>query len=192
MDDLFAAPAGHHSLFFALLPDPAAIAGIRAAQRALEVGLPTQRGGGVPDRRLHLTLHWLGEWSQLPEGVVAAARAAAAQPVQAPFVLCLDRAECFGHGEAIWVLRPSAPPEALAVLHRELAAALGRQRLRLPPGPPFAPHVTVRRRAGTRFAACPVPVVEWDVHDFALLHSRRSAAGTVYDILGRWPLTATG
>lgn len=192
MDDLFAAPAGHHSLFFALLPDPAAIAGIRAAQRALEEGLPPQRGSGTPDGRLHLTLHWLGEWSELPGSTVAAARTAAAQLVQAPFVLRLDQAGCFGHGEPIWVLRPSAPPAGLAALHRGLAAALGRQRLRLPPGPAFAPHVTLRRRATSRFAACPVPAMEWGVQDFALLHSQRSGAGTTYDILGRWPLRVAG
>jgi len=188
MDDLFAAPEEHHSLFFALLPDACTIAGIHAARQALEAGLPSQRGAGVPDDRLHLTLQWLGEWSQLPQGVVDAARSAGGSLQLDGFDLCLDQAECFGHGEAIWVLRPSAPPQELPALHAALARALGQQRLRLPPGPAFAPHVTVRRRASTRFAPCATPAVAWQVRDFALLHSRRTTAGTTYQVLGRWPL----
>ena len=133
MDDLFAAPAEHHSLFFALLPDPATIAGIRRAQRALEDGQPPQRGGGTPDGRLHLTLHWLGEWSQLPGSTVAAARAAAAQLVQAPFGLSLDQAGCFGHGEVVWVLRPSAPPQALGAL--QVVLRVGRPLVDVPATP---------------------------------------------------------
>src|SRR5690606_36699996 len=78
VDDLFAAADEHHSLFFALLPAPPVVAGIRAAQQALEAALPPQSGAGVPDARLHLTLHWLGEWSQLPQVLVEDACIAAA------------------------------------------------------------------------------------------------------------------
>lgn len=192
MDDLFAAPDEHHSLFFALLPDPAAVAGIQATRQALEAGLPPQKGAGVPEARLHLTLHWLGEWSQLPEAVVDGARAAAAA-VHAPgFTLRLDHAACFGHGEAIWVLQPGehspAAPDALSGLHRALAASLARHRVRLPASPAFAPHVTLRRRATCRLAAQPVPPVVWEVEAFCLLHSRRTPDGTRYTVLGRWPL----
>ncbi|WP_051412554.1 2'-5' RNA ligase family protein [Pseudoxanthomonas sp. J35] len=189
-EDLFGTPAGHHSLFLALLPDAATVQALRAAQRALEAGLPPQRGPGVPDERLHLTLHWLGEWPQLPELTVDAARAAAASVRQAPFVARLDMADCFGRGEAVWVLRCAAPPPDLHALYDRLATALVRQRIRLPSTSPFVPHATLRRRASIRFPARAIPPVGWPAADFALVHSQRDAAGTVYRVLGRWPLRA--
>ena len=190
MGDLFAAADARHSLFFALLPGPAEAAAIRAARQALEAGQPPQRGAGVPDERLHLTLHWLGEWSQLPQALADDARAAAAQVRQAGFVLRLDQAECFGRGEAIWVLRPSAPPPALERLHQALATALAGRRIRLPAGPAFAPHVTVRRRASVRFPVQPVAPVDWRVDGFALLQSVHGSGGVRYEVLQRWPLAA--
>lgn len=192
MDDLFAAPVEHHSLFFALVPDPTGLSGLRAARQALEAELPAQRGPGVADERLHLTLHWLGEWSQLPQAVVDDARVAAAEVRQPPFELRLDQAGCFGRGEAIWVLQPSAPPPALVGLHQDLAQALARHRLRLPPGPAFAPHVTLRRRATARFPARAVPPATWTARGFVLLHSLRTAGRTGYQELGRWPLRPPG
>lgn len=186
--DLFAAPAGLHSLFFALLPDPASVAALGRARTALEATLPPQRGAGIPEARLHLTLHWLGEWSQLPPQAVAAARQAAGLVQGEAFTLRLDQADCFGHAEAIWVLRPSAPPAALSALHRDLAAALARQRFRLLGGPAFAPHVSLRRRATARFAARSLPPVEWPVDGFALVHSEREAGRTAYHLIDRWPL----
>jgi len=185
---LFAAPEQVHSLFFALCPDPGTAAALVAARQALEQGLAPERGGGVPPERLHLTLHWLGEWSQLPAATVQAAVAAAASQDQPGFELLLDRADCFGHGEAVWVLRPSAPPPELLGLHAGLGAALARQRLRLPPGPPFAPHVTLRRRARQRLAAGPVPALAWRVSHFELLESVRGTGQSGYRRLGQWPL----
>lgn len=188
--DLFGTPAQHHSLFFALLPDAATVGALRDARQVLEAALPPQRGAGVADARLHLTLHWLGEWSQLPEATVDAARAAAARVRGPGFALRLDAADCFGGGEAVWVLRCTAPPPALLALHRALAAALARQRIRLPAGPAFVPHVTLRRRASVRFPARAVPPVEWAVADFALVHSLRGPAAAEYHELGRWRLQA--
>lgn len=190
MGDLFAAADEHHSLFFALVPAPPVVAAIQAARQALEAGLAPQRGGGVPDERLHLTLHWLGEWSRLPQALVDDACAVAARMRLSGFELRLDQAECFGHAESIWVLRPSQPPRQLEELHRALAAALAARRVRVPVGPSFAPHVTVRRRASVRFPPQPVPPVEWRVDRFALLQSLRTGAGTRYRVLGEWPLSA--
>ncbi len=186
--DLFATPETQHSLFFALLPDAATAAAIAAARDALEAGLPPQRGAAVPEARLHMTLHWRGEWSQLPDSAVAAACAAATTVDVPRFHLVLDRAECFGHGETVWVLRPSMPPAGLQALHHGLAQALARQRLRLPSAPAFAPHVSLRRRASARFAARPVPALAWPVHEVALVHSERAAGRTGYRVVGRWPL----
>src|SRR5690606_41535736 len=109
MDDLFAAPEEHHSLFFALLPDACTIAGIHAARQALEAALPSQRGAGVPDDRLHLTLQWLGECTQLPNGVVDACRTARGALQLDGFDPCLDQSKCSRHGSAIWVVLPVAP-----------------------------------------------------------------------------------
>lgn len=188
--DLFGAPPPRrHSLFFALLPDAATVAALRAARQALEAELPPQRGRGVPDGKLHLTLHWLGEWSQPPQATVDAAREAAAAVRVPRFSVTLDTADCFGRCEAVWVLRGAASPPLLA-LHGTLATELAQRRVRVPPGSGFAPHVTLRRRASVRIVPRPLPPVHWTVGDFALLESVRGPGSAGYRLLGRWPLQA--
>lgn len=189
--DLFGAAEPRHSLFFALVPPAAVIEAIDAARGALEAGLPAEPGRPVPPQRLHLTLSWLGEWAVLPPAALQGARHAATGLDQAGFVLQLDAAACFGRGEVVWVLRPSAPPAALAALQQALVQAMLRQGLRPAGGHAFSPHVSLRRRAATAFEPRPAGPVAWPVDGFALIHSERTDAGVDYHTLGHWPLART-
>jgi len=186
--DLFGGAEPRHSLFFALLPAPEVASAIAGAGDAIASGLPAQAGRPVPVHRLHLTLCWLGEWAALPPSTVAAARLAAERLRQPAFALRLDQAACFGHGEVVWVLCPASPPQALGALHDALVHALLHQGQRPAGGQRFAPHVSLRRRATTHFAAMPAGPVDWPVAELALVHSERGAGGVDYHVLGRWPL----
>lgn len=148
-------------LFLALWPDAATRRGLAAWRDAF--GWP-RAAAPVPDERLHLTLHFIGN--------VAAARlpelgAGLRVPVT-PFELCLDEAVVWPHGLA--VLGARRPSDRLAALHAALAGAL--VRLGLPVEQrAFRPHVTLARRAAGARPDAGVPPVHWAVQGYCLVQS---------------------
>ena len=83
-------------LFFAIFPDAAAasrIAGLVQRLRS-EHGL---KGNPLGTERFHITLHHLGDYAGLPQGVVADAIRAAAIIAMPQFEVTFDRAVSF-HG----------------------------------------------------------------------------------------------
>ncbi|WP_330163020.1 2'-5' RNA ligase family protein, partial [Xanthomonas translucens] len=110
----FAAPAARESLFFAVLPDAA------TAQRMFALGERVRaahglRGPGLPVERLHLTLHYLGEYAGMPPRLLQQAHAVGQALAAAPFELCFDRVLSFrGRGRARpLVLHGDGEPPAL-------------------------------------------------------------------------------
>ncbi|HOW48477.1 MAG TPA: RNA 2',3'-cyclic phosphodiesterase [Rubrivivax sp.] len=148
-------------LFLALWPG----ARVRAAlaRRRDRFSWPTG-AAPVPDERLHLTLHFIGE--------VAAARVPAlADALRAPaprFELVLDSVAVWRGGLA--VLRPSTLPDELLALHAALGAALHAAGLPVETRP-FRPHVTLARRAAGAAHAGAAPPVHWPVAGYALVRS---------------------
>ncbi|MEO6291836.1 MAG: 2'-5' RNA ligase family protein, partial [Burkholderiaceae bacterium] len=82
-------------LFFAILPDPATAARIGAFTQQLssEHGL---RGRPLLADRLHITLHHLGDYAGLPDGLIDSACQAAGQIKTAPFDVTFERVLSFG------------------------------------------------------------------------------------------------
>ncbi len=82
-------------LFFAILPDPATAGQIGAFTQQLSVdhGL---RGKPLLADRLHITLHHLGDYAGLPEGLIDRACQAAAHIHAAPFNVRFERVLSFG------------------------------------------------------------------------------------------------
>lgn len=117
----------------------------------------------VPDDKLHLTLHFLGDVDD-----ARAAQLAAASPVASGAVeLHFGTAAIWHNGIA--VLEPLAPPQALFDLH----AALGRQLLDIglvPEARPYRPHVTMARRAGNAHSPA-APSLTWRADEYALVAS---------------------
>jgi 2'-5' RNA ligase len=180
-------PPRLQTLFFALLPDAAACVAMRGAAEDV-VAAQGSRERLIGAVRYHVTLHFLGRFESLPDGLVGAARAAADDVACPRFDLAFDRAGSFSAAQPPWVLLASRPPEALLALWRSLGEALARGGVALPAGTRrFVPHVTFAygRRALPETAVAPIA---WSVAEFALLAHRAGEAR--HEVLGRWPASA--
>jgi len=122
----------------------------------------------VDDAKMHLTLHFIGAFAR--DRMAALESTLASLPIE-PATLHALGPEVWRGGIA--VLRFSAEP-ALAALHAAIGAALHDFGVALDPRP-FAPHVTLARRA--RGAAPPrTPLdLQWQASGFALVESVRGA-----------------
>jgi 2'-5' RNA ligase len=165
-------------LFFALWPPPA----IQTALAAWADRLTAAGGAPAHPADVHLTLVFLGDVTQARRDCY---EQAAGQIRGAPFELTLDR---FGHWSRSGILwaGPSAAPAPLTRLVDDLHAALQACGF-TPERRPFAPHLTLRRRA-RMLPSVPIdPVPSWRPGEFVLAVSQRGPAPR-YRILRRWPL----
>jgi 2'-5' RNA ligase len=173
----------HLRLFFALWPDVAAA----RATAALATVVAAQSGGKVtPPERIHLTLAFLG--SQ-PASSVDAIIAGVASTAIAPFAIQFDCIGAWRKTGIAW-LAPSDSPPALIELNRALVSSL-KPLLSLPDERPFAPHVTLARRAyrTPQMAGLATPVA-WRVDAFSLVCSQPGSSGPAYRRVAQWPLAA--
>lgn len=181
-----APPEPTDRLFFALFPDAATAARIRALAEAF-CGRHGLAGKLLEPERLHITLFHVGDWAGLPADTVQAAQTAAARLRAAPFALSLNQIMSFSPHRA-------RPPLVLkaeggnAALH-EMRAALGRELAKVGLGrcvtAAFEPHVTLSYPP----QAAPTETVEplgWNAGEFVLVHSLLGK--TVHIPLQRWPL----
>jgi 2'-5' RNA ligase len=158
-------------LFIALWPTPATRAAVVAAQDALRWPAGARR---VAASDLHLTLVFIGA---VPQGLLGQVTQAAGL-ASVRLKLRLDRLEVWKGATA--VLRPSTVPDALADLQCRVVQAL--QSAGLPfDARPFAPHVTLARKAGG-ITATAVPPVRWRSAGHVLALS----AGGRYRVIARF------
>lgn len=132
------------------------------------------RGNYTKEENLHLTLAFIGEYSD-PQFVMDALEAVSFRP----FVLRLNG---FGNfGDLWWAgMEDSAP---LAAIVRRIRRALGdagipfdRKR--------FSPHITLIRRADGRMPGINVEKVEMTVSGISLMRSDRGRNGMIYTEIG--------
>lgn len=184
----FAAPAPRESLFFAVLPDPA------TAQRAFAIGERLRaehglRGRALPVERLHLTLHYLGEYAGIPPRLLQQAHAAGQALEAAPFELCFDRVASFG-GRARTrplVLLGDGEPSALRYLREALQRQLGRQGVATRADPVFVPHLTLSYDE-QMVPPQTVPELRCTVATVSLIRSVQGQGRYVHE--ATWPLSA--
>jgi len=181
-------PAPSNRLFFAVLPDAAATAQASAITDALfsAHGLSGRRLDG---KRLHISLHHLGDYAGLPVELLARAQAVGDGLRHAPVAIRFDRAGSFvrRHRTLPLVLRGGGQVIPLIAFQHALGLAMARQGFRHAPSSHYTPHMTLFY--DQRYvAACEVPAVEWTARDFVLI---RSLIGkSRYEVMGRWPLDA--
>lgn len=172
-----------HRLFFALTPDDDVRRQIAEAAAALRSAY-APRGRWINDQRYHLTLQFLGDFHELPQGDIVVAKQAASL-VQAPaFDLPLDRAGGFSSSH-VWWLGCATMPDGLQRLWTELGLSLAKARVRTHGSHALTPHVTVLRNAAAMLPPTPIAPVSWRVREFALIHSNNP---NPYQVLGRWSL----
>lgn len=185
----FAEPAPRESLFFALLPDAA------AAERAAAAGTRLReqhglRGRLLPRERLHVTLHYLGEYAGVPPTLLAQARAAAQALRAEPFELRFDQAGSFsGNPRARpLVLRGDAQcQQALHRLRQALLQALGRHGVAARAEAAYVPHMTLAYDERL-LPLQAVPEVAWTVRELVLVRSLQGQGRHLRE--GTWPLQA--
>ena len=171
-------------VFFALWPD--ADARERLAALATEVAARTQ-GRAPPAGNLHVTLAFIGD---IPIARVDALRVIGASVAAraTPFVLTLDCTGTF-RGTGITWAGAAHPPERLAELARNLAAALAAQDFAVERRP-FSPHVTLARRCKAAEVRSIEAPIQWTVTRLALDASEPRSSAPHYRDLASWPLSA--
>ena len=177
-----------HRLFFALLPQPADAARIFHLGQQLRsaAGL---RGKPVAADCLHVSLHGLGDYPDLPEQLVGAA-CEAGDAVRVPqFDVAFDCAGSFGghggRGKRPFVLWSTDEIDLLVLFHRGLATAMARAGLSKWIVPQFTPHITLLY--DSRIAAPrAIDAVRFPVHEFVLVDSLIRQGRHVP--IARWPL----
>ena len=166
-------------VFFALWPE----SGVQSSLHRHAGELHRQLGGKLTRQEsIHLTLVFLGDVAldRLDE-----ARAAGARAGFEPFNLNIETAGCWTHNRIAW-LAPLATPAPLLALVNGLEAALNQAGFNFDVRP-YAPHITVLRKARCRSMDATLTPVEWRVQDFVLVRSALDSAGSRYRIIGRWP-----
>jgi RNA 2',3'-cyclic 3'-phosphodiesterase len=177
------------SVFLALFPDPA------TADRIIEQASHLRRTHGLtgrlrPVRHLHLSLHHLGRFLEVPPWLVSGTTeiCEAITARVPPFEIALDRVLSFRSGKArrpfVLASRPDANP-ALQAFHYLLGEALARAGLSADGRASLTPHVTMLYDP-QMIEEMAVETVGWRVSELALIGSH--VGETKYDWLQRWEL----
>ncbi len=165
-------------VFFALWPNQV----VRAALAELSRQVHSYCGGRSADAAsLHMTLAFLGA---VPEKRIDALRAMASEVRFARFTLELDSVGCWRHNHIAWIAPQTASPglsDLVAKLEAQLAVSGFTFDQR-----PFAPHVTLVRKADCKsgLPSCAAP--GWQIEEFVLVESAIGHPGTAYRIIGCW------
>jgi 2'-5' RNA ligase len=169
-------------VFFALWPDEkprAALANLGKDLHAL------YKGRMVPATSLHMTLVFVGN---VPELRLSNLSAVALALKGNAFKLDLNRYGCWPCSQVAWVGAESVPP-ALASLVEQLKTHLAGVGMGFD-AKPFAPHITLIRKARCLKQEAVIKPIRWSVTRFVLVQSRMDASGSRYEILNSWSLTS--
>lgn len=167
-------------LFFALWPPDRVGAGVAQGIQA-EAGSARR----MPIENWHVTLAFLGHLDASQE---AAARAAADAVRVPPFTLELDRLGAFPRAQVVWA-GPSRVPAEGQQLARQLREGL-RDRGIAVDLRPFAPHMTLLRKARRVPEGWKIAAVSWPIERFVLVHSQTLPTGSRYELIDSWALSA--
>jgi len=167
-------------VFFALWPDGALRTAL--AELAREVAQEAH-GRATTQENLHLTLAFLGDQSARQ---VRALKALAGAVASHRFQLALDEIGSFARTGIAW-LGASAPQLELVALQSRLALALREAGFSLDERP-YAPHLTLARRAGAPVRRALARPILWNVNSFVLAASNLGRERPIYRVLAEWAL----
>jgi len=174
-------PATTLRVFFALWPDSP----LQTALHNLGSGLNTGCGGhAVRPETIHLTLAFI---AALPADRLEALYAAAARVSTPAFDWQVDQLGYWRRNQLLWA-GTSQSPEALTRLVSCLHAALNDAGLAFDDSKPFAPHITLLRKARCKQLVQPPQALHWQVREFVLVQSETTDKGANYRVMRRWPL----
>lgn len=176
------APSGKSTarVFFALWPDGQVRQQLDQAAIALHKGCG---GRKTKAETIHLTLVFLGE---VEMERLDRLRSAAAAIDGRRFCLEIDRLGYWKHNRIAWAGSGQCPAE-LQNLVNALEDGLSGEGLRFDRRP-YSPHLTLVRKALCREAVRLPETIRWEVSEFVLVQSALASSGSVYTVIGRWPL----
>lgn len=166
--------------FFALWPDSE----IRNKLEAVSKRLPDRCGRKVTVGNLHITLVFLGNVEQ---SVMERIRLETDGVRGGEFTLILDRHGWWKRPQVIW-LGTDTVPGSLEDLASRLNAVAAGHGLRVETRP-YAPHLTLVRKAKRPLRGFAYTPIYWEIRDFCLVQSVTHAAGAEYRVVQNWPLT---
>lgn len=140
-------------------------------------------GRRVPKANLHLTLAFVGSVSQ---DQLRQLQSPPARVFPQTFILKLDTWGCWNEKGIGW-LGPSHIPASLRSLAENLGDWLRAAGIKLETRP-FAPHVTLVRRANDEALPAAMTPLDWPVSEVVLLDSVLTIGGARYSALGAWKL----
>lgn len=177
-----------YRLLLAIFPDAEAIDSIRNHQTSLskEFGL---MGKPRPGDILHVTLHHVADYPEIPHRAIASATEAAASALsgRASFEVVFDHVRSFRlrpQNHAFVLMNPNGNPPLMA-LHRQLITELAKRRLATARDFQREPHITMLYDKQL-LPLHPVSPVRWQVKEVVLFLSHLGA--TKYERLGSWEL----
>ncbi|MES9878611.1 MAG: RNA 2',3'-cyclic phosphodiesterase [Candidatus Sedimenticola sp. PURPLELP] len=170
---------GAQRLFFAIWPDHRVRQGLLRIARSL----PEHGGRELHPDDLHITLAFLGmvETDRYDCVIEAADRVSGA-----PFTLTLDHIDYWKRPKILWC-GPRDTPSGLSQLVQNLQERLSVCGFE-PEERPYAPHVTLARKARHVDAYPLEKTMEWEVGEFALVVSRGGREPPHYQVLKKWTL----
>lgn len=176
------------SLFFALQPDVNAIAQLNEVAAALRVQHPLSARFISADR-LHVTLHFVGDFSEITQAQLDGAHAAAAAIKLPAFDVSFDKVLSFqsAKAERPLVLTSTSAMTALQLFRYELGDQLRRRGIKAEKAK-FTPHITLSYDEYALDEQVLATPIKWAAHEFVLIKS--FVGKSRYEILGRWPLGA--
>ena len=182
--DLFGETQATDRLFFALFPDPDALAQIAGTGEVLRREHRLKRPVHSLDH-LHITLFHLGDFVGLPRDLIRDAVSAAEAMRAAPFEVTFDHATSFPGrlGARPFILKGEEGLADLNGYRQALGQGLAEQGVRNTSA--FTPHLTLLYDEAI-IEPYPITPISWIVRELVLVrsHIRKS----VYEPLGRWPL----
>ena len=173
-----------HNVFFGLMPDDTIRGRMVEAVKSLRANHDPQ-GRWLKPARYHMTLHFLGTFSELPEDRIAAAIRGAEGLRSPAFDLTLDRAGSFSGGIGWLGCARVEPP--LQHLWEELRQALAREHVATKGHTQFVPHVTVLRDARKSMPDVAIEPIRWPIREVMLIDSQLGDRNE-YRPLGSWKL----
>ncbi|OGA82808.1 MAG: 2'-5' RNA ligase [Burkholderiales bacterium GWA2_64_37] len=170
-----------YSLFFSIFPPPDDAVEIFSFASSL---LKAQGLTGKPllPHRLHVTLHDLGNFAELPLDIVERAVRAGNALAGDAFEVVFDHALSYP-SSGTYVLSGDEGARQVTAFREELGEAMKSHGLRVKRS--FTPHMTLvyDKRVVAEHAVEPV---NWAAHEFVLIRSHRGKG--IYDVLSRWSL----
>lgn len=175
-------------LFLAIFPDDETAKRVAELEREWRArcGL---KGSTVPQDRLHVTLHHLGDHAGMRPDIVDAAIKAAATVDSAGFEMVFDRVISFDSrsGQRPFVLRAAETATGLIAFQRALGVALQKTILGRQIKASFTPHMTLAYDSQL-VPEQAVETIRWPAREFVLVHSLIGKG--LYVPLSRWSLRA--